>query len=136
MGAIDDVRVYRRALSAEQILEIYSSPTAVTISSFSGIPYLNTVQLDWETANEMGLVGFNVYRSETFDGVKQKLNEDLIPAQNPDQIIGAEYRFTDGVDQGLRYHYWLELVFIQGSELLEPVVVDTDYMIRLPLMNR
>ena len=94
------------------------------------------MQLDWETANEVGLVGFNVYRSETPDGVKQKLNDNLIPAQYPDQMMGAEYGFTDGVDQGKRYFYWLELVTNHGSELLEPVILDTDYLIRLPLMIR
>jgi hypothetical protein len=112
------------------------TPTAVTVSSFTGLPYLNTVQLDWQTAIEVGLVGFNVYRSETLDGVKQKLNDDLIPVQYPGQMMGASYHFVDGVDQGQRYYYWLELVKNQGSELVGPVVLDTDYLIRLPLLGR
>ena len=84
----------------------------------------------------MGLVGFNLYRAETLDGAKHKLNAVLIPALNPDTLLGASYQFFDVVDQGKRYYYWLELVKHQGTELLEPVIVDTDYLIRLPLMIR
>ena len=84
----------------------------------------------------MGLVGFNLYRAETLDGAKHKLNADLIPAVNSGQMLGASYQFSDVVEQGKRYYYWLELVKHQGTELLEPVAVNTDYLIRLPLMIR
>ena len=113
-----------------------NAPTAVTVSSFSGASHLGSVQLDWETASEIGLLGFNLYRSEALDGAKHKLNADLIPAEHPGQIIGANYQFTDAVEQGKRYYYWLELVKTHGTELLDPVVVDSDYLIRLPLMIR
>jgi hypothetical protein len=113
-----------------------NGPTAVTVSSFTGASHLGMVQLDWETASEMGLIGFNLYRSQPLDGVKEKLNTDLIPAQVPDQILGASYQFTDAAEQGQRYYYWLELITHQGSELLEPLVVTADYLVRLPLMIR
>ena len=45
------------------------SPTAVTVSSFTASSSLGTAQLDWETASEIGLLGFNLYRAETLDGV-------------------------------------------------------------------
>ena len=112
------------------------TPTAVTVSSFTGASHLSTAQLDWVTANEIGLLGFNLYRSETLDGVKHKLNADLIPAEHPGQMQGASYQFSDIVDQGKRYYYWLELVKNQGTELLDPVAVDTDYLIRLPFIKR
>ena len=113
-----------------------NAPTAVTLSSFTGSSHLGTAQLDWETASEIGLLGFNLYRAEVLDGAKHKLNADLIPAEHPGQIIGANYQFTDAVEQGKRYYYWLELVKTHGTELLDPVVVDSDYLIRLPLMIR
>ena len=112
------------------------SPTAVTVSSFTGSSHLGTAQLDWETASEIGLLGFNLYRAETLDGAKHKLNANLIPAEHSGQMQGASYRFSDVVDQGKRYYYWLELVKHQGAELLDPVAVNTDYLIRLPLMIR
>ena len=118
------------------VASVIIRPTAVTVSSFTGSSHLSSVQLDWETANEMELVGFNLYRAETLDGAKHKLNPLLIPALNPDTLLGASYQFSDAVEQGKRYYYWLELVKNQGTELLEPVAVNTDYLIRLPLMIR
>ena len=130
----NDVRV-RKYAYPEPILT-FGTPTAVTVSSFTGLAHLSSVQLDWETANEINLVGFNVYRSQTLDGAKHKLNAILIPALNPDTLLGASYQFFDVVDQGKRYYYWLELVKHHGTELLDPVAVDTDYLVRLPLMTR
>jgi hypothetical protein len=77
-----------------------------------------------------------VYRSETLAGDRQKLNPDLIPAQHPNQMLGASYQFSNAVEQGTRYYYWLELVRTDGNELAVPVVLDTDYLVRLPLMVR
>jgi uncharacterized repeat protein (TIGR01451 family) len=135
---VDWIRVRRWCGSEPAIvLEVeQNNPTAVTVSSFTGSSYLSTAQLEWETANEMGLVGFNLYRSQTLDGLKQMLNPDLLPAQYPDQMLGASYQFSEVVEQGQRYYYWLELVRTDGNELMEPVIVATDYLIRLPLMVR
>ncbi len=112
------------------------SPTAVTVSSFTGSSHMGTAQLDWETASEIGLLGFNLHRSEALDGLKHKLNANLIPAQHSGQMQGASYQFSDNVDQGKRYYYWLELVKNQGTELFDPVVVDADYLVRLPFIRR
>ena len=130
----NDVRV-RKYADPEPTVSL-ASPTAVTVSSFTGIAHLSSVQLDWETANEVGLVGFNLYRAETLNGAKHKLNANLIPAEHTGQVIGASYHFSDAVEQGKRYYYWLELVKHHGTELLDPVIVMTDYLIRLPLMIR
>jgi hypothetical protein len=92
--------------------------------------------LDWETANEVGLVGFNIYRSDSLDGVRQKLNTNLLPAKNPGQMIGATYQFNDTVDQGQNYYYWLELVLTEGTELIEPVKPDTYYSVFIPVIVR
>ena len=51
-------------------------------------------------------------------------------------MVGASYQFFDIVDQGKRYYYWLELVTSHGTELLDPVAVDTDYLVRLPFVRR
>ena len=118
--------------------EIYilQTPTAVTISSFTGKVTPNYAQLNWETVNEVGLVGFNIYRSDSLDGVKQKLNTGMLPAMNPGQMIGAAYQFTDKVEQGQHYYYWLELITTDGIEQIEPVVLNTNYWILLPSIFR
>ncbi len=115
-------------------VHLIQSPTAVTVSSFSGESRPNAVQLDWETANEVSLVGFNVYRSETVDGVKEKLNASLLPARNPGQMVGSTYHYNDAVQPGKHYYYWLELVQTEGSELISPAELNTDYWILLPVI--
>ena len=76
---LDNWIVRKYAASEPTITLGPATPTAVTISSFIGIAHLGSVQLDWETANEVELVGFNLYRAETLNGAKHKLNAVLIP---------------------------------------------------------
>ena len=115
-------------------------PTVANISSLTGTYYLTAVQLDWDTFNELDLVGFNVYRdaysAEKQDWVKQRLNISLIPAQNPGQLIGASYSFTDEVTPGSHYTYWVEMIHPDGSEWSGPVMVTAGYLIHLPLLKR
>ncbi len=113
-----------------------SEPTDITLSSFGAITYINTVQLDWETANEVDLVGFNLYRSEASVGEKIKLNSDLIQAQNSGQMIGAIYQFDDMVIPGQHYYYWLELVMKDGTDLFGPLEINSKYWNLAPLTLR
>ncbi len=92
-------------------------------------------RLEWETVSEVDLVGFNVYRSDSQEGIKQKLNSDIILAQNGGQLIGATYQFNDHVAQGQHYYYWLELVMTGENKFIEPVVVDTNYWNLLPAIR-
>ena len=112
------------------------TPTAVSISSFTGKVHPGTVTLDWETASEVELVGFNIYRSDAPDGVKQRLNTGMLPAQKPGEMIGATYQFSDKVEQGQHYYYWLELITTDGTEQIDPVVLNTNYWILLPSIFR
>jgi hypothetical protein len=68
------------------------------------------VRASWITANEFGMIGFNVWRRVN-DGAWKKLNASLIPTKNPGTIMGADYRFTDKtVRTGVLYQYKLEIV--------------------------
>lgn len=121
---------------ARQDVTLSQGPTAVLVSSFTGKVTLNNVQLDWETASEVGLVGFNVYRSDSLGGMKQKLNTDMLSAKNPGQLIGATYQFSNAVGQGQHYHYWLELVLTEETQFIDSLVVDTNYWVLLPVLRR
>jgi hypothetical protein len=120
----------------QQNVTLLQGPTAVLVTSFTGKVQLGKVQLDWETVSEVGLVGFNVHRSESLGGMKQQLNTDLLPAKNPGQLIGATYQFSDDVGQGQHYYYWLELVLTEGTKLIDPLIVDTNYWVLLPAIMR
>jgi hypothetical protein len=119
----------------QQNIILSEAPTDVMVSSFTGKAMINDVQLEWKTVSEVELAGFNVYRSESQAGAKQKLNSDLITAQNPGQMIGASYHFGDSVQQGQHYYYWLELVITDGNHFIEPIVVDTSYWNLLPAIR-
>jgi hypothetical protein len=113
------------------------TPTAVTLASFSQGSLTNSVQLDWSTATEVGLLGFNLYRSDELGGVKQKLNLDLIPALTPGDLMGNAYQFTDGTAvSGQTYIYWIELVMQDGNQLSDPLTLLVPYWLRLPMVIR
>ena len=92
------------------------APTAVELASFDATAQGNGVLLNWETANEIDNVGFNIYRAETQSGQLVKINPYLIGAQNPGSTAGAAYSFLDeSAVPGATYYYWLEDVDASGA---------------------
>ena len=122
-------------------------PTAVDLLSYSATAEQQTVVLDWETAAEHDTLGFNLYRGNTENGMRIKLNEIMIRRDGPPgSLLGATYEYTDNafnlkapvmednsgtilrqaVNGGRPYYYWLEEVNIYGySEVYGPVEVRT-----------
>jgi hypothetical protein len=82
--------------------------------------------LEWETAFELHILGSFLFRAESRDGPRTRLNADLIPGEAASSPDGASYQFQDGTAKaGSVYHYWLEIVDTQGSSLQEgPVTVN------------
>lgn len=98
-------------------------PTAVELLSFTAKGRLRAVVLKWETANELDIAGFNIYRARTISGVKKVINPDLIPAMGAGSTTGALYTYKDKTAKpGVLYFYWLEVVdFEEGETLYGPV---------------
>jgi hypothetical protein len=97
----------------------YGKPTNVDLISFTAEGAKKTIIIRWETATERKNLGFNLYRAESEDGERLKLNEDLIPTLvPPGSPFGAQYEFVDD-DKKLKnkvvYYYWLETVDTQGE---------------------
>ncbi len=111
------------------------SPTDVTVS-FSAKALPGTIQLSWETVNELWMVGFNLYRSESLGGGRQIINPDLILAQKPGQMDGALYQYDDIVEPGSNYYYWIELNQVYGRNLIGPISILSPYWISLPVIVR
>jgi hypothetical protein len=132
-GYIDLIDTY--LLFGDPATQLKISPTAVLVS-FTGKAQPGTIQLNWETVNELWLVGFNLYRSESPDGIMQKLNSDLILAKKPGQMAGDLYEYYDTVDPGINYFYWIELVQVYGRNLVGPISVIVSFMINLPVVVR
>jgi len=98
-------------------LRVYD-PLSVELLSFTANPLLDIIEVKWETVNEINNIGFNLYRSETRDGERTKLNTELIPTLVPPGALnGAIYFF---LDTEIEFNsdelcYWLEDVDTYGN---------------------
>ena len=118
-------------------------PTAVTLVAFWAEPRGDALVACWETAAEVDLLGFHLYRSDTgTPGSFVRLNGGLIPGQAPGSPVGASYEWVDAaVEAGRTYFYLLEDVDAYGqasqhgpvSATLQPT---TMFRIYLPLVHR
>jgi hypothetical protein len=89
-----------------------SGPTAATFVSFSGQHTRRGVVLRWRTAQEVGSVGFNLYREKA--GNRVRVNRALVRAQG--SVAGSRYLYRDArAPQHSRLRYWLEEVGADGS---------------------
>jgi subtilisin family serine protease len=115
--------------------EASCAPTAVKLVDFNTTSINQAIQLGWQTVQEIDLIGFNLFRAETLDGPQVKLNPQVIPAINPGQLQGNDYKYLDATaDAGKRYYYWVEWVGNSGSEIFGPVTGSiVPYRVWLPI---
>jgi hypothetical protein len=134
-GSLDDVRIFSRALSLAEIQTLYNAPAAVNLVDFRASSRPQAIQLDWQTAQETDLLGFNLYRAEALDGPQVKINPQLIPAINPGQLQGNNYKYLDATaDIGRTYYYWAEWVGNSSSQLYGPETANiAAYWLWLPI---
>jgi hypothetical protein len=112
-------------------------PTAVTLSFFAATPGEREILVEWETASEVDILGFNLYR-EWPEKQRIRLNDSLIASQVPGSPTGALYQFYDeSVLVGITYCYWLEVVDPQGAAALHGPVsagLPEGYRLYLPVI--
>jgi len=111
---------------------IYTLP--VELSSFTALFANEFVTIQWATASETDVHGFNIYRArEDNFGDADKVNVDLIPGHGT-TTQPKDYSFIDVTADAYftTYYYWLEVVNyggttdIYGSIQYDPVDVDGD----------
>ena len=91
-------------------------PLSVEIKSFTATGSADSIVLNWETVSESDNLGFNLYRAETYDGGRTRLNTTIIPSPNPGSPNGESYQYIDAdVVKGISYYYWLENEDIFGA---------------------
>ncbi|MGA1794649.1 MAG: DUF2341 domain-containing protein [bacterium] len=107
--------------------ELYSPPTAVKLASFSATGNGSSVQVKWETAQEIDNMGFYLYRAPSPNGPFTRLTDRMIPGLFS-SLMGKEYTFMDtGVTYGRLYYYRLEDVDLSGNRTSHgPICVDWD----------
>ncbi len=117
----------------------HGTPTAVDLLSFTATPQPGAILLRWETAAEFDTLGFYLYRATSPDGPQVRLNDMMIPGQNPGSPVGASYEYLDRVAQpGVTYYYWLEEVAVNGGAARHgPLSAIADpYRLYLPAIHR
>ena len=143
-GIIDEVRISNIARSADWIKTSYNNqdspatfynvgneespaPTAVDLISFTATGQSSTILVEWETAQEIDNLGFNLYRSSEPYGSYSKLNIRLIPGLIS-SVSGQRYTYIDtDVTRDVLYYYLLEDVDLDGTLTMHgPVCVDWD----------
>ncbi len=123
-------------LFGDPATRLKTTPTASTLISFTGIGFPGRIELNWETANEIWLIGFNLYRSDTLYGDKQRLNTEMILAKKPGQMYGDIYSFEGSLNLGGNNFYWLELVQITDNELAGPIQLASGFSTNIPIIFR
>jgi hypothetical protein len=105
------------------------------VDNFEVMPQGSTVRVAWQTANEDGVLGFYVYRTDDPERQPTQLSDGMIPAQN---LEGAAYELIDEpVDAGATYQYVLEVVGTTGSSLWsDSTQVVVPYSVFLPSIHR
>lgn len=74
------------------------------------------INIEWTTASEVDLAGYNLYRALDMNGPSEKINATLLPPKG-DFVRGATYRFEDDqVISGRVYYYQLESVDTNGMK--------------------
>ncbi len=100
----------------------------VTLSSFKAIQSTDkNVLIEWSTASETEMNGFNVYRNfENNQTDALMVNSQIIGSDNTSS--GSDYSISDfDVDYNNTYYYWLESVSLSGnSNFYGPVRVTVE----------
>ncbi len=97
----------------------------VTLSSFTAITTSNNfANIQWTTASESNLIGYNIYRNELENmNTAIRINPTYIQATN--SATGSQYSYTDEeVEMNTNYYYWLQSTEIDGFvEIYGPVSI-------------
>ncbi len=112
-----------------------NSPTATTLISAQASLQNGSVVVDWETAHELDLLGFNLWRSTGAQGEKTLIVN--LPSQNNGSLVGAQYSTIDSdIQLGQTYYYEIELLETGTSSWVQLAPVGLSTLVYLPVITR
>jgi len=107
------------------------APFTVQLAAFTAEFRDRQVYLNWRTASELNVAGFNLYRAQNAaEDEFRQINSVLLPAKG-DSLQGAEYHYEDSAGNPEDY-YRLQAVALDGSVQSFPIIgvtIDTDLSI-------
>jgi hypothetical protein len=141
-GIIDEVRISSTSRSDDWLNTEYNNvsdpatfytlgsetpATAIDLIAFNASGDGNQVRVDWQTAQEIRNLGFNLYRGTGPAGPFFKINDRLIPGLIY-SVKGKSYSYLDtAVTPGTLYYYKLEDIDASGKGIFHgPICVDWD----------
>lgn len=93
-----------------------ATPTNATLLSFNAKVKDSKALLNWETGNELNIIGFNSWRAAKRDGTYKKLNKQLINAKTPGELTGNSYSYRNKkAKAGKTYFFKLEVLYADGT---------------------
>lgn len=111
--------------SFSEFIPMIDETLPVTLSAFNAVQTSNNqAQINWATASESGVLGYNLYRAETTNQDEAfRITANMIEASN--EAAGYNYSYVDSeVEFDATYYYWLQTNDFDGtSEMFGPVSV-------------
>lgn len=92
-----------------------AQPTLAVVNNVKAYTKNGQVIVGWDTASEVGTVGFNVYRVDPASGKRIRVNSALIPALIESPYENEYYAVDRGAAPGKPLTYLLEEVESQGG---------------------
>jgi hypothetical protein len=112
-GLIDDVRIYNRALTAEEIYAMANPeppapppPPPPTPDDVTAVGHDGRIDLRWRFDTDPNLEGYNIYRADSNDGPFAILNDEIHTVSVYSDFFGAN---------GRTYYYYVKSVAILGG---------------------
>jgi hypothetical protein len=96
-------------------IQTWLTPTAVDMAGISATSQDNGLLVEWQTANELEIAGFNLLRSQSADGPFVSITQEPIWAANAGQAQGHSYQYMDSSVSDDLYWYQLEILRLNGS---------------------
>jgi len=107
-----------------------SDPLAVNLIQFTVSSENNSNVLKWKTGSEKGTLGYNILRSETKDGLYEKITDQIIWAKGS-AIVGSDYYFKDlSIEPGKNYYYQLVDIDNNGNQIIHELLNRKDIQTR------
>jgi hypothetical protein len=114
-GTTDGTRYLENFTSVPpDVLDLPDIPLPTALSAFTAVPADKGVMIKWRTESELNNLGFDVYRSESLDGIFTKVNQTRIQGAGTD-ATPHDYKFFDeNVEVGKTYYYYFEDISYSG----------------------
>lgn len=96
------------------------NPIAADLVSFTATPEQSGILLEWQTASEVNIAGFNIFRSMQEENKYHQINQSLIKSKI--NIQGANYSYIDDQPKGTSCYYKLQTLYLDGRVFFHPSI--------------